>query len=75
VATSCHGPRHLGSREQLLIDVRIRDVDTKSQQSKDPHKVLAAHEREKKKKHRDACIEQRQHFSPLVVSMEGLLGK
>jgi hypothetical protein len=38
--------------------------------------VLAAHEREKKKKYLGACcLEQRRHFSPFVVSMDGLLGK
>jgi hypothetical protein len=38
-----------------IIDVRITDVDAKYQQSKDPHKVLEAHEREKKK-HLEACL-------------------
>jgi hypothetical protein len=34
-----------------------------------------AHEREKKNKYLEACLEQRWHFSPLVASMDGLLGK
>ena len=29
-----------------IIDVRVTDVDAKSNRSKDPHTVLAAHERE-----------------------------
>jgi hypothetical protein len=58
-----------------IIDVRVTDVDAKSNRSKDPHKVLAAHEREKKKKYLGACLEQRRHFSPFVVSTDGLLGK
>jgi hypothetical protein len=33
-----------------IIDVHITDVDAKSQRPQDPHKVLKAHEREKKKK-------------------------
>jgi hypothetical protein len=33
-----------------IIDVRITDVDAKSNLSKDPARVLAAHEREEKKK-------------------------
>jgi hypothetical protein len=37
--------------------------------------VLSAHEREKKKKYLGACLEQRRHFSPFVVSTDGLLGK
>jgi hypothetical protein len=58
-----------------IIDVCIRDVDSKSQRSKDPHKVLEAHEREKKKKYCEACLKQRRHFSPFVASTDGLLGK
>ena len=58
-----------------IIDVRITDVDAKSNRSKDPDKVLATHEREKKKKYLEACLDQRRHFSPFVVSTDGLLGK
>jgi hypothetical protein len=31
-----------------IIDVRITDTDAKSDSSKDPYKVLEAHEREEK---------------------------
>jgi hypothetical protein len=62
-------------RTDCIIDVRITDVDAKSQQSKDPHKVLEAHKREKKKKYLEACLEQRRHFSPFMASTDGLLGK
>jgi hypothetical protein len=37
--------------------------------------VLEVHEREKKKKYLEACLEQRRHFSPFVASTDGLLGK
>jgi hypothetical protein len=37
--------------------------------------VLAAHERENKKKCPGACLEQRRHFSPFLASADGLLGK
>ena len=63
------------SGTDCIIDVRITDVDAKSNRSKDPMKVLAAHEREKKKKYLEPCLEQRRHFSPFVVSTDGLLGK
>jgi hypothetical protein len=43
--------------------------------AKTPHKVLEAHEREKKKKYLEACLEQRQHFFPFVVATNGLLNK
>jgi hypothetical protein len=58
-----------------LIVICITDVDAKSQRSKDPQKVLEAYKREKKKKYLEACLEQRPHFSPFVVSTDGLLGK
>jgi hypothetical protein len=60
--------RGLWSRStDCIIDVRITDVDAKSNRSKDSDKVLEAHEREKKKKYLGACLEQRRHFSPFVV--------
>jgi hypothetical protein len=58
-----------------IIDVCITDVDAKYQRFKDPHKVLEAHEREKKEKYLEACLEQLWHFSPFVASTDGLLGK
>jgi hypothetical protein len=58
-----------------IIGVPITDVDAKSQQSKDPHKALEAHEIEKKKKYLKACLKQRQYFSLFVASTDGLLGK
>jgi hypothetical protein len=58
-----------------IIDVRIADVDAKFNRSEDPDKVLAAHEREKKKKHLGDCLEQCRHFSLFVLSADGLLGK
>jgi hypothetical protein len=36
---------------------------------------LIAHEKEKKKKYLEACLEQRRHFTPFVVSANGLLRK
>jgi hypothetical protein len=51
--------RGLWARDtDCIIDVRIADVDAKSNRSEDPAKVSAAHEREKKKKHLGACLEQ-----------------
>jgi hypothetical protein len=38
-------------------------------------KVLAAHEREKKKKYLADCLNQRRHFTPFVVSIDGLIGR
>jgi predicted transcriptional regulator len=58
-----------------IIDVRVTDTDAKSNISKDPAKVLEAHEKEKKKKYLEACLEQRRTFTPFVVSTDGLIGK
>lgn len=58
-----------------IIDVRITDTDAKSNRSKDPMKVLATHEREKKRKYLEPCLDQRRHFTPFVVSTDGLVGK
>jgi hypothetical protein len=58
-----------------IIDVRVTDTDANSNRSKDPSKVLAAHEREKKRKYLEACLAQRRHFTPFVVSTESLLGR
>jgi hypothetical protein len=38
-------------------------------------KVLAQHEREKMKKYLEACLERRRHFTPFVVSADGMIGK
>jgi hypothetical protein len=37
--------------------------------------LTAHHECEKNKKYLEACLEQRCHFTPFVVSTDGLLGK
>jgi hypothetical protein len=58
-----------------IIDIRVTDTDAKSNLSKDPAKVLEAHEKEKEKKYLGACLEQRRTFTPFVVSTDGLIGK
>ena len=58
-----------------ILDVRMTDLDAKSNKSRNPDKVLAAHEREKKKKYLEPCLEQQRHFSPYVVSTDGLFSK
>jgi hypothetical protein len=59
----------------VIIDVPVTDTDAKSYLSWDPHKVLASQEREKNKKHLQSCLEQRKHFTPFVVSTDGLIGR
>ena len=59
----------------LIVDIRVTDLDAASHQLKSPEKVLAQQEREKKKKYLKACLEQRRHFAPFVVSADGMKGK
>ena len=59
----------------LIVDVRITDTDSKSHQGKDPAKVLEQQEREKKRKYLGPCLDRRKHFTPFVVSADGLKGK
>jgi hypothetical protein len=53
----------------------VTDTDAKLYRSQDPHKVLARQEREKKKMYLQSCLEQRKHFTPFVVSTDGLIGR
>jgi hypothetical protein len=59
----------------VIVDVRVTDTDAKLYRSRDPHKVLAAQEREKKKKYLQFCHKQRKHFTPFAVSTDGLIGR
>ena len=59
----------------LIVDVRITDLDSKSYRKTSPEKALAKQEKEKKDKYLSACLERRKHFTPFVVSADGLKGK
>ena len=64
------------SRGQTAIfDVRMTDTDQPSNRNTDPGKVLLRHEKEKKDKYGALCIARRRSFTPLVFSIDGLLGK
>ena len=69
---SAHGFWRRGTT--AIFDVRIADTDAPSYRGQDPKKVLARHEKEKKDKYLDACIERRRQFTPLVYSVDGLMG-
>lgn len=58
-----------------IIDVRVTDTDAKSYKDQDPSKVLANQEREKKRKYLNLLLDQHKHFTPFVVSVDGLIGK
>jgi hypothetical protein len=55
------------------LDVRMTYLDAKSNKSRKPDKVLAAHEQEKE--YLEPCLKQGQHISPFVVLADSLFGK
>jgi hypothetical protein len=57
-----------------IFDVRITDTDAPSYRNRDPVKVLAVQEKEKKDKYLENCLARRRHFTPLVFSVDGLRG-
>jgi hypothetical protein len=57
------------------VDVRVTDTDASSYQARDPASVLKSQEKEKKRKYLAACLEQRLHFTPFLVSTDGLMGR
>ena len=61
--------------QTAIFDVRITDTDQPTNRNTDPTKVLLRHEKEKKAKYGDLCIARRRTFTPLVFSVDGLLGK
>jgi hypothetical protein len=58
-----------------VFDCRVTDTECRSQRNQDPVKVLARHEKEKKKKYLEPCQLRRRHFTPLVYSVDGMAGK
>ena len=61
-------------QQSTIFDVRITDTDCTSARDQDPRKILAQHEREKKKTYSKACADRRRHFTPLVFSVDGMVG-
>ena len=53
----------------MIFNIRITDTDAPMYRNRDPIKVLAAHEKEKKDKYLEDCLARRRHFTPIVVSI------
>jgi len=58
-----------------IFDIRITDTEAPSQRGQDPAKVLEKHEKDKKDKYLQACLDRRRQFTPLVFSVDGMRGK
>ena len=62
-------------QQSTIFDVRITDTDCTSSRDQDPRRILAQQEqRDKKKTYSVACTTQRRHFTPLVFSVDGMVG-
>jgi hypothetical protein len=58
-----------------ILDVSVVDTYAPTYQMKDTSKVLETAEYFKKKKYLHPCLGQRCHFTPFIVSVDGLIGK
>ena len=57
-----------------IINIWVVNMDVASYLQKTLDKILAVTEREKKRNCLDFCLQQRRHFYPFIVSVNGLLG-
>ena len=62
-------------QSEALFDIRIIDTDAWSYLDRPPLDVLSATESEKKKKYHQACSDGMALFTPLCISVDGLLGR
>ena len=60
---------------EALFDVRVVDTDAQSYLDRSPLDVLSIAESEKKRKYHQACLDRRALFTPLCISVDGLLGR
>jgi len=59
---------------EALFDIRVVDTDARSYHAHNPHDVLSTAEGEKKRKYLQACQDRHATFTPLCVSVDGMLG-
>ena len=59
---------------EALFDIRVVDTDAWSYRAHNPHDVLGSAEVEKKQKYLQACQDRSATFTPLYVSVDGMLG-
>ena len=60
---------------KYIFDVRITDTSCCSNRNTDPDVVLKHHEKEKKDKYCNICLERRMDFFPLVYLVDGIPGR
>ena len=74
VCNSLHHRGLWGHGVKTIIEVRVADLDSKSQISKKADNTICQHERTKRDKYLSACLEQHHSFVAFVVSTDGLIG-
>ena len=57
-----------------IFDMRITQTDAPSYRGRDPVLILKRAEATKKKKYLTACFDDRKHLTPLVYSVDGMVG-
>ena len=57
----------------MLFDIRVVNTDTQSYWNRTPLVVLCSAECDKKKNYSRACLDQRATFTPLCVSVDGMM--
>ena len=67
----CHLWQH---QNYTIIDARVTDIDAKSHLNHSPDRVLEVQEKYKKNKYLLHCLYKQKHFTPFLVSVDGLLG-
>ena len=60
-------------QQNASFDIRVTDTDALSYADKSSDQILRAAEHEKKQKYMEACMTRHITFTPLVVSVDGLL--
>jgi hypothetical protein len=63
------------SQTDCVIDLKVINLDAKSRCKATTTAALSAGEREKIRKHKQACQERRADFVPFVVSTDGCMGE
>ena len=63
-----------GPQIKALFDIRVVDTDARSYCARSPKDVLGTAEGEKKRKYLQVCQDRRATFTPLCVSVDGMLG-
>ena len=64
----------MGPQTEALFDIRVVDTDARSYCARSPKDVLGTAEGEKKRKYLQACQDRHATFTPLCVSVDGMLG-